>query len=335
MNLEERINFLQKWSNMLDPTNEDFKVIIQQAKHKNQWFTEENQLKAINAIKFNFLHKDKLNQWLSKYQMKDLSNFDKSVGLVLAGNIPLVGFHDVLATFICGHQSKIKLSSKDETLYKYIFKVAEQILPNIDKYFNVIDRLQDFDAVIATGSNNSSRYFEYYFGKYPNIIRRNRSSVAILDGTETSEEIIALGKDIFDYFGLGCRNVSKLFVPENYDFPALLTELEAYRNVVNHHKYKNNFDYQLSLLLLNKTPHYASDFLSLVPNKNFSSALSTLNYETYKATEDWQNALIDNAKQIQCVVGKDESLMDFGTTQEPQLWDYADNIDTINFLNNI
>ena len=332
MNLEERINFLLEWANMLDPTNEDLKNIIQQTKFKNQWFTEKSQLKAINAIKFNFLDKDKLNQWLVKYEMNHLSNFDKSIGLVLAGNLPLVGFHDVLTTFICGYSSQIKLSAKDETLYKYLFKLANDIEPKTAQYFQITERIKGFDAVIATGSNNSSRYFDYYFGKYPNIIRRNRNSIAVLDGTETDKEIQRLGNDIFDYFGLGCRNVSKLLVPENYDFPALFSKLESFKDIGNHHKYKNNFEYNYSLILLNNTPHYASDFLVLTQSKNISSRISTLHYEFYKNEADWKSILKENEANIQCVVGKSEALLDFGTTQSPELWDYADNVDTVAFL---
>ena len=253
----------------------------------------------------------------------------------MAGNLPLVGFHDFLSVFVAGHKALIRFSSKDDKLFSFVLKNLVKISPESKEYFETTERLQGFDAVIATGSSNTGRYFEHYFGKYPNIIRKNRSSVAVLDGNETIEELKSLGEDVFTYFGMGCRNVSKLYVPKDYDFPHLLDNWAHYQPLTNHNKYKNNYDYNRSILLLNRTQHFASDYIMLMENENMTSPVSILYYEFYDNEKDWRNKLKENAEQIQCSVGKAEGLLPFGTAQNPQLNDYADGIDTMQFLSNL
>jgi hypothetical protein len=177
--------------------------------------------------------------------------------------------------------------------------------------------------VIATGSDNTARYFEYYFRTKPHIIRKNRSSIAVLTGNETDDQLIALGKDVFSYFGLGCRNVSKLVVPEGYDFTRPLRLWEVYHDVSNHHKYVNNYDYNKSILLINGTHHFDNGFALLTPNEALVSPISVLYYAT--------SADLASDK-IQCIVGSGANYIPFGTTQEPTLTDYADNVDTLKFL---
>jgi hypothetical protein len=258
MKLSERLGVLAQLGTHLKGMDEYLEAIMQRTAYENPWFTIENQEKAIGAIANEMLDLEKLQRWTAPYFVPDEPE-RKVVGLVLAGNIPLVGFHDVLCVFVSGHVAQIKLSDKDPYLLPYLLKLLQKIDVRVADYFQVVENLKDFDATIATGSNNSARYFEAYFGHVPHIIRKNRNAVAVLTGDETEAELLALGEDIFQYFGLGCRNVSKLYVPQSYDFQPLMDALYEFRKWAMHSKYKNNFDYNYSLYILNQQPHIAND----------------------------------------------------------------------------
>ncbi|MBO9673841.1 MAG: acyl-CoA reductase [Sphingobacteriaceae bacterium] len=304
------------------------------AESANAWFTQENIKKSVLSFSA-MLNEADLALW---FQSVQLSTSPKKVGLILAGNIPLVGLHDILCVLATGNIALIKLSSSDDKLIKTV--LAELI--NIESAFadkiEYVDRLKDFDAVIATGSNNSSRYFDYYFSKVPNIIRKNRNSVAVLDGTESKEDIQNLGADIFDYFGLGCRNVSKIYFPKGYDVAHLYEGIESHHQIINHFKYQNNYDYNKSIYLVNAAKHFDNGFLLLKEDESLASPLAVLYYEEYENLQDVENKLKAKTADIQCIVTKSPVNMasfDFGQSQHPKLWDYADNVNTIEFLNGL
>ncbi|MCP3927507.1 MAG: acyl-CoA reductase [Bacteroidetes bacterium] len=336
MNLKERIETLLQLGEHLRQEDDFLKAVMHQTYHNNKWFTIENQEDAVEAIAHQFLSEEKLQKWLEPYSLLDEGNSNFRVGLVMAGNIPLVGFHDLLCVFVAGFRARIKLSEKDKYLLPYIFKILESINPGTKQYFEIVETLSDFDAVIATGSNNSARYFESYFGKYPNIIRKNRNGIAVLTGNETQEELIAFGKDIFQFYGLGCRNVSKLYVPEGYAFELLLEALHEYKEIVLHSKYKNNFDYNYALYILNRIPYQANGCILLTENEAIPSRIASLHYEYYSDNKQLGEELHLKQTEIQCIVSKNDSFslttIPFGKAQQPELWDYADGVDTMEWL---
>lgn len=294
----------------------------------NGWFTPEFIDLAVQNICTEFLHKEKLEQWAKHYHLDDNVG-GKNIGIVMAGNIPLVGFHDFLCVFISGHKQTVKLSSKDDILFKHLAKKLAEWEPETEKKIQFLEILKGCDAYIATGSNNSARYFEQYFSKYPNIIRRNRTSVGILTGNETSEELDNLSDDIHQYFGLGCRNVTQLFVPEGYDFVPLLNSFNKYKHFADHHKYKNNYDYQLSIALLNNKYYMTNGSTLMIEDNAIFSAISRLNYSYYKDYQELIKVLSGN-DDIQCITGYNGT--PFGLAQRPGLLDYADGIDSMQFL---
>ena len=306
----------------------------QRASLINPWFTPQFIDMATGNIAKHFLDKQKLENWTSSYKIETVA--PKKIGIVMAGNIPLVGFHDFLCVFISGHKAIIKASSKDEVLIKHLTqKLIEWSVrtPSENKELNEMivfqEMLKDCDAYIATGSNNSARYFEYYFKKYQHIIRRNRTSVAILDGNETAKELEELADDVHLYFGMGCRNVTKIFVPKDYDFIPLLTAFKKYDHFKDHHKYRNNYDYNLALHILNGKFYMANESLILLENPSIFSPISQLNYELYTDKNKVEESL-RSMEDLQCTVGHGH--IPFGQAQIPSLTDYADGIDTINFL---
>ena len=331
MNIEERINILDKLKNYLLSTDEKWLHIKSEAQYANAWFIGEFIDLAIKNICDAFLCKEKLTAWINHYSVSD-STTNKTVGLVMAGNIPLVGFHDFLCVFMSGHKVLIKPSSKDEVLIKHIVDKMIEWDETIANTVQFAQTLKNCDAYIATGSNNSSRYFELYFGKYPNIIRRNRTSVAVINGNETKKDLQNLASDIQLYFGQGCRNVTHLNVPEEYDFIPLLTELKAYEHFVDFHKYRHNYDYQLALLMMNSKFYMTDGSIILSENASIFSAISQVHFSYYKNIEEVK-LLIDNNDDIQCVVGKNYT--DFGAAQIPSLNDYADGVDTMKFLSEL
>lgn len=292
----------------------------------NQWFTPEHIDLAAGNIARAFLQEEKLQAWMNAYT---LSTQQKTVGITMAGNIPLVGFHDFLCAYLSGHKALLKYSSKDQVLLPHLLDVLAENDPGITAQVQAAEQLKHCDAYIATGSNNSARYFEQYFARYPHIIRRNRTSVAILEGTETQEELQALADDVFLYFGLGCRNVTQVCVPEGYDFAPLFEAFGRYKDLINHHKYRNNYDYYLAIYLLNKVPYLSNEAVLLVQNDTPFSAVSVLHYRYYQD----RDALFEELKHsndLQCVVGK--AYTPFGRAQVPDLEDYADGVDTMAFL---
>lgn len=312
--------------NYLQQETAEWQEIVDRASVQNPWFLPLFSKSAAHHIATRFLQKENLEKWAAHYHLDDNIS-SKNVGVVMAGNIPMVGFHDLLSVFISGHHQTIKLSSKDEILMKHIVHKLYEIDPAIKERIKIADMLKNCDAYIATGSNNTARYFEQYFGKYPNIIRSNKTSVAILTGEETEEELNALSDDIHLYFGLGCRNVTRLYVPETYDFIPLLASFNKYQHFADFHKYKNNFDFQLSLLLLNKKYYMTNGSTLLVENDQNFSAISVLNYTFYNKKE---KVIPSHPEDIQCIVGR--NYVPFGNAQIPELFNYADQVDTMQFL---
>ena len=256
----------------------------------------------------------------------------------MAGNIPMVGFHDFICCFLSGHHAVIKLSKDDLILFRAIAKIMEDFDPASKEFFSIVDKLENFDAVIATGSNNTARYFEYYFGKYPHIIRKNRNSVAVLSGNESEDDLSNLGEDIFRYFGLGCRNVSKLYVPVGYKFNHLFEAVQKFEKVQFQSKYVNNYDFNKSIYLVNKGDHFDNGFLLLKEDNAIVSPISVVFFEYYNDIESVRSILANRTEEIQCVVGDNSLASDFvqfGEAQNPKLWDYADGIDTLKFLSDL
>lgn len=333
MNTHVRINAFSLLGQTLKNINDtEFQSLTEQVARENPWFTKENVRMGMDGI-IKLLQKERLEQWVSSYNLRDQS---KKVALVLAGNIPLVGFHDLLSVLISGNKALIKPSSKDSVLLKYIIQTLGDIEPSFRDKVELAEQLKNFDAVIATGSDNSARYFDYYFGKYPHIIRKNRTSVAILTGNESEAELATLGIDVFSYFGLGCRNISKLLVPAGYSFNKLYPTWEVYQPIIHHHKYCNNYDYQKSIMLVNQIPFLDNGFVMLHENTKMVSPISVVYYEQYKDERDLSEKLIANQDKIQCIVGDhDHATVPFGKAQYPELWDYADGVDTLKFLTSL
>jgi hypothetical protein len=329
MTLQTRIEILLRLREFFFKNNLEWQEAKERAYRENPWFIPEFVELSVKNIAEKFLDEQSLTEWTSHYAIPSSNAAPKNIGLVMAGNIPLVGFHDFLCCFITGHKTTIKASSKDTVLIKFI--VAEMIAwyPELAYWIVFAENLKGCDAYIATGSNNTSRYFEYYFGKYPNIIRKNRTSVAILDGTEHSEELSALANDIQLYFGLGCRNITKIYVPENYDFLPLLNALRKYEHYIDFHKYKHNYDYHLAILIMSNRYYMNNDSIILTENIAAYSPVSQVNYEKYADIQQVLDSLKGN-EEIQCVVGHNQ--IPFGAAQSPGLFDYADGIDTMQFL---
>lgn len=306
---------------------------IDAAIHHNGWFTRENIIFSLQQWS-QALKKENLDHWLEKYDFIDLQ--PKTIGIVMAGNIPLVGFHDFLSVLIAGHNVLVKLSGNDKQLLPVIAQYLIHLEPGYKNRIQFTDgKLEGFDAVIATGSDNTARYFEYYFSEVPRIIRKNRNSVAILTGEESTEELSALGEDIFRYYGLGCRNVSKLYVPENYDFDAFFKAIYNWNPIINQAKYANNYDYNKAVYLMSEFKLLENGFLMLKEDEGFGSPIATLFYETYKDRKSLEKHLEALDERIQCIVKRNpEGIKEVkpGETQKPALWDYADRMDTIDFL---
>lgn len=331
MTLQERINLLSRLGQYMLSEEVEWLSIKEMAYRENPWFIPEFIEKSSQNIARNFLNPTFLQNWAIQYKIPETNPSHKTVGVVMAGNIPLVGFHDFLCVFMSGHSIVMKASSKDEVLIKHLVKKLSDRENSIQNQVSFAERLKGCEAYIATGSNNSSRYFEYYFGKYPNIIRRNRTSVAILDATETKEELEALADDIQLYFGLGCRNITKLYVPKDYDFVPLLNALRKYAHLMDFHKYLHNFDYHLALLIMGNKYYMNNDSIILTENESPFSPVSQVHYSFYNSHPDLES--LENSTNIQCIVGKKQ--LPFGQAQSPFLTDYADGVDTMAFLGGI
>ena len=329
---KQRIMAFLQLGHILQNPDEQLSSLISSAKQYNAWFTPQSTAMAIKAIS-EMLNETDLDQWIDANTDEPVKM--NAIGLILAGNIPLVGFHDILCVLASGNKALIKLSSQDKQLIPYILTKLSEIEPLFTEQFEFIERLKDFDAVIATGSNNTSRYFEYYFSKVPHIIRKNRNSIAVLNGNENREELKSLGHDIFDYFGLGCRNVSKIYVPKGYNFNAFFESIEEFKSVADHHKYNNNYDYNKSIFLVNMDKHLDNGFLLLKEDKRMASPLAVVYYEEYESIQEAEIELLANEDGIQCIISRSDlsmNVLPFGQSQRPGLWDYADGVDTMAFL---
>jgi hypothetical protein len=338
MNLEERIKsfvslgeiLLNSLNGRQDTYGEKLNALIDNQQKINPWFTPENVRTAVSAIAIE-LTEGNLLKWTGAYPELREKRKAYRAGVIMAGNIPLVGFHDFMSVLISGNDLIAKASTKDSELIAFICEILCFINPGFDEKIRLTEgTLSDFDVVIATGSDNSSRYFEYYFGKYPHIIRKNRNSIAILDGSETENELENLGSDIFSYFGLGCRNVSKIYIPKGYDLSSMTMKWDAYAGVISHTKYASNYDFNKAVSLVNREKFHDTGYLLLKENGNISSPVSVLHYEFYESQSAVKQQTELLKEKIQCIVSRHDT--PFGKAQSPNLWDYADGIDTIEFL---
>jgi len=324
-------NFIEKNPDYFDENDTIFQNILIKSKTENQWFTLENQKFTLEKWS-DLLNEENIKNWLKNYE---ISKTPKRVGLVLAGNIPMVGFHDVISVILSGNIPVIKLSSKDRLLLPFLLKKWNDLSDGNVQY-ELVEKLENFDAVIATGSNNTARYLEFYFKDSLSIIRKNRTSVAVLKGDETDEELQKLAEDIFRYFGLGCRNVTRLFIPEDFPLDRLFENFLNFKDVINHHQYANNYDYNHAIYLLNQEKFWDNNFVMLKEDEKLFSPLSVLNFSRYKNMDEVKNFLKENEKDIQCVVAKPElniaDSVNLGEAQNPGLDTYADNVDTMRFL---
>jgi len=301
------------------------------AEENNSWFTKENILFSIESWT-NALTEGNLTKWTLEVQH---NTSQKKVAIIMAGNIPLVGFHDFLSVLISGHSVLVKQSSNDKHLLPFLAKYLEHIEPELKGEISFTEgKLINFDAVIATGSTNTARYFEYYFKDKPSIIRKNRNSIAVITGNETEDELEALSNDIFQYFGLGCRSVSKLFVPKNYQFDAFFKGMYNKHKYIDNAKYANNYDYNKAVYLMSEFDILENGFLMIKEDKSYSSPIASVFYEYYEDLSALKSKLKEESESIQCVVanGFSDTEIKFGQTQCPQLWDYADGVNTLHFL---
>lgn len=324
------IDFFLKKDDNYNEKEERLAYLMTRSEIENPWFTQENQRYNLKQWASLFT-KNNIENWLSKYQ---LSNSSKRVGLILAGNIPLVGFHDIISVVLSNHIPVIKLSSKDRLMLPYLLQLWNEFSNNEIEY-QIVEKLENFDAVIATGSNNTARYLEYYFKDNLSIIRKNRTSVAVLKGDETDDELQLLADDIFRYYGLGCRNVTRILIPNDMKLDRLFENFINYKDIINHNKYANNYDYNRAIYLLNQDLFWDNNFVMLKEDEKLFSPLSVINFSRYETLEEVKQFLDTNKDEIQTVVAKPELELEsigFGETQNPSLDTYADNIDTMAFL---
>lgn len=322
--------FLQNSSGNFDENQSELGQVIRISENENPWFTENYQKLALKNWA-DLLTEENLKTWLSNYQFSDNA---KKVGLILAGNIPLVGFHDIICVILSGNIPLIKLSSKDKRMIPFLLKLWNDFSENEIEY-KFVERLENFDSVIATGSNNTARYLEYYFRDYDRIIRKNRTSIAVIKGDESDDELQLLAEDIFTYFGLGCRNVTRLFIPKDFELERLFLNFLDFKDVINHHKYANNYDYNKAIYLLNQDLFWDNNFVMLKEDEALFSPLSVVNFSRYENIGVVEDYIKINESEIQCVVGKSGfnfKTIPFGEAQNPDLNTFADNVNTLKFL---
>lgn len=341
MNIESRVlglnklsayikEFLTKNSENYNENDVEFQQILKKSEIENPWFTADNQKYALKQWS-ELLTEENINKWLQRYSPSKTS---KKVGLILAGNIPLVGLHDVISVILSNHIPLIKLSSKDKTMLPFLLKKWSEFSDEPIN-FEFVERLENFDAVIATGSNNTARYLEYYFKNHLSIIRKNRTSIAVLKGDETGEELKLLAHDIFQYFGLGCRNVTRIFIPQDFVIDRLFESFLDFKEIINHNKYANNYDYNRAVYLLNQDKFWDNNFVMLKEDAQLFSPLSVINFSRYSSLDEVKDFIAENEENIQCIVAKNDLGIDsiqFGEAQNPGLNTYADNVDTMKFL---
>lgn len=336
MTVEQRIESLVALGNLLqDVDRPEMVTVIQNAYIENAWFTPENIRQSLIAIANYYLTEPDITSLVKRYHLNDNIK-PKNVGMVLAGNIPLVGFHDIICCFLTGHNAIIKLSDKDKVLIPFVLSELTRLYPMATSYFTFVDKLSDFDAVIVTGSDNTARHFEYYFRNHPHIIRYNRNAVAVLNGDEDDQTLSILGGDIFAYFGLGCRNVSKLYLPQGYSVEKLFVAFDSFSSIIHHNKYKNNYDYNIALFLLNREPFLHNDFFILRESDEIASRIGVIHYEFYQDRDELSEKIQSEINKVQCIVSNNIigqlDIIPIGQPQCPTLDTFADGIDTMQFL---
>ena len=322
--------FLEVKPENYNEVDEKFAALLRKSEIENSWFTQESQRFALKQWA-DLLTEENLNHWLSKYKP---SHNSKKVGLILAGNIPMVGFHDVISVILSQHIALIKLSSKDRTILPFLLNKWQEF-SEAELQYEFVEKLQDFDAVIATGSNNTARYLEYYFKDHLSIIRKNRTSIAVLKGDETPEELQLLAEDIFWYYGLGCRNVTRLFIPQDFVIDGLFENFLNFKEIINHNKYANNYEYNRAIYLLNQERFWDNNFVMLKEDEALFSPLSVINFTRYKNIDEVKSFINENKENIQAIAAKPELGLDsiaLGEAQNPDLETYADHVDTMQFL---
>lgn len=331
-NIMRQIGENQEWSGFEIGINQDeynnLAELVNRVHIYNGWFTPDAVREAFIGIS-SWLEADKLNEWVQDYPIEEKK--PKTIAIIMAGNIPLVGFHDFLAVFLSGNKTVAKLSSDDQKLFPALIEILSLFDPEINNWVEIkAHKLEGFDAVIATGSDNSANYFQTYFGKYPHIIRKNRTSIAVLNGDESKEELIELGKDVFTFFGLGCRNVSQVWIPQDFDLNGIFDAFYQFGEIINHNKYANNYDYNKAVYLMNLEELLDNGFLLLKEDEQLTSPLGMLHFKRYTSKTEVEDFLNNHTEKIQAVVGK--GYVPFGTVQKPELTDYADGVDTMKFL---
>ena len=335
MNLSKRIEALVYLSGILQLKEEELIAGQQISKNKNSWFTLENSDQALQNIITNFLEKEKLIAWAKHYETPEISPA-KTIGIIMSGSFPLAGFHDLLCVFVSGHQAKIKLSADDKFLIPYCIKVMKNEFPEVENYFSFVERMTDFNAIIANGTRDSIKVFKTYFSKFPNIVRTNKFGIAVLDGKESTEDLTKLGEDIFHYFGLSSRSVSKIYIPENYDFIPLLEASHEFNNIVLTNKYKNNFDHNYTLQIINKMDYKANGCIIIIEDEALQSRIAMLHYEVYKNENHLAELLEKKSSEIQHVISN-TTFTNFknknvGEANVVALGDYENEIDVMYFL---
>lgn len=332
MNTDERIQAFVELGQYIRDNGTDIQEITRTAQMYNPWFTLASIGQSFYALSDAFLDANKLHEWLSSYPVETVQ--DKTIAIVAAGNIPMVAFHDILCVLISGNKLQLKLSDKDKHLLPFLLRQLISIHPGFADRIRIAEKLEKFDAIIATGSNNAATHFDHYFSKYKHIIRRNRNSVAVLDGSESDEELNLLGHDVFDYFGLGCRNVSKVYLPVGFDLNRFKTGFASFCYLDQHTPYMHNLDYQRTLYLMNGTPMVDIDFVNIIEHQGLHSPIASLYYAYYESPEALQQELEAQKDQIQCIVGKVDfpGIIPMGKSQQPGLKDYADHVDTMDFI---
>lgn len=340
--LNRKLELLAKLRNWMLEQPAELQIAILEAEMQNLWFTPYYIQNSIKEIAENYLNENALKKWLEKYPQIDNPKANNlKLALVFPGNIPLAGFHDFLCGFLSGFTLICKLSDKDKVLMTAVFEFLIKAEPKLTEYIHWTDRkLGDFDAVIATGSNNTGRYFQYYFGNYPNIIRGHRNSVAVLTGRENEAQLKLIARDVYTYFGLGCRNITKIMIPENFDFENFLAHLKTEPDPCEHNKYRNNYDYKLAVKMINREMYMCNSQIILNESEQLDGGISVLNYEVYSNSDDLLKKLKRDEKILQCIIAEERILgmkheIAPGSAQSPQLWDYSDHIDTMNFLLNL
>jgi len=326
---ETKLFFLKK--------DEAFETMVIGAGQQNPWFTEKEIDRSIEAILAGYLDETSLVKWLMRYPVQDC-NPHQSIGIVAAGNIPLVVFHDILCAFASGCHACIKLSEKDQVLPSRWLDRVKELSPNHFS-FERVTTMPAVDKYIITGSSLALDHYHKYLKGKPAILRGHRNSIAVLNGSESDEALCRLGEDVFSYYGLGCRSVTKLYLPLHFDIRKLIETWESkYSYLTDLNVYYRNYEYQKAIKLVNRIPFLDGGFALFEISHSIAPAISTVYYEYYNDLDDLHFKLEDHKGKIQCVCS--DLVLDgwvthaFGSAQTPCLWEYQDDLDTMEFLQN-